>query len=248
MTATNPDARRAAWVRMIFDTLLTLTLAHMLGACARSHPPDPAHDVDITASDGHVLKGSYFPSGKPGPAILLIHQCNMDRHAWDTLTPNLTAAGIHVLTFDQRGFGDTSGPADQRKTHDDVESAYAFLISRDGVDKNRIAAGGASCGVMYSSGLASRHPEIKTLLLMSGWADDNARAYFAATPSLAIFGAAANHQSDAADIRQAVTASKNPQSVSRIVQGSAHGVPLIDADPQLKPALVNWLKAQLHVH
>ena len=91
----------------------------------------------------------------------------------------LTAAGIHVLTFDQRGFGDTSGPADQKKTHDDVESAYAFLISRDGVDKNRIAAGGASCGVMYSSGLASRHPDIKTLLLMSGWADDNARAYFA---------------------------------------------------------------------
>jgi hypothetical protein len=94
----------------------------------------------------------------------------------------------------------------------------------------------------------SRHQEIKTLLLMSGWADNNARDCFAATTSLAIFGAAANYQSDAADIRQAVTVSKNPQSVSRIVQGSAHGVPLFDGDPQLKPALVNWLKAELQVH
>ena len=232
-------------MRTIFAMLLTLTLAHTLCACARSYQKDPAHDIDISASDGHVLKGSYVPSGKPGPAILLIHQCNMDRHAWDTLTPDLTAAGIHVVTFDQRGFGETGGPADQEKTHDDVEAAYAFLASRDGVDKNRVAAGGASCGVLYSSRLASRHPEIKALVLMYGWTDDPARAFFTATPSLAVFGTASDYRSDAADIRQAVAASRHPQSIARIFPGSAHGVPLFDAHPDLKPAIIKWLQSQL---
>ena len=229
-------------VTRINYNILLLTLA--LGACSRTHPPDPAHDVDIIATDG-ILKGSYFAAGGPGPAILLIHQCNMDRHAWDTLVPDLTAAGIHVLTFDQRGYGDTTGPTDQEKTHADADAAYAFLRSKPGVDGSRIAAGGASCGVMYSSGLAARHADIKTLVLMSGWADDKARAYFAATPSLAIFGTAADYQSDGADIRQAVAASNHPRSTARIFPGSAHGAPLFDANPDLKASLVLWLKQQL---
>jgi hypothetical protein len=40
-------------------------------------------DVDIKAPDGVSLKGTYFSAGRPGPAMLLLHQCNMDRHAWD---------------------------------------------------------------------------------------------------------------------------------------------------------------------
>lgn len=36
-------------------------------------------DVDLKASDGTMLKATYMSPGKPGPAMLLIHQCNMDR-------------------------------------------------------------------------------------------------------------------------------------------------------------------------
>jgi pimeloyl-ACP methyl ester carboxylesterase len=213
--------------------------------CARTHPPDPAHDVDIVAPDGHVLKASYFSPGKPGPAILLIHQCNMDRHAWDTLTADLTAAGVHVLTFDQRGFGDTRGAADGARITGDADAAYAYLLSKKEVERGQVAAGGASCGVTYSSALAARHPEIKALVLLSGWVDDRSRAYFAATPSLALFGAASGYRSDAADIRQAVAASKHPQSTSRILPGSAHGVAMFDANPDLRATIVKWLQVQL---
>ena len=66
-------------------------------------------DVDIKASDGIVLKASYFSSGRPGPAMLLLHQCNMDRHAWDGLAKDLADAGFHVLTVDYRGYGDSGG-------------------------------------------------------------------------------------------------------------------------------------------
>lgn len=217
-------------------------------ACRRHHPPDPAHDVDIIASDGVVLKGSYFSPGGFGPGILLLHQCNMDRHAWDTLTPDLVRAGFHVVTFDQRGFGETvgkGGSADAQQTPGDADAAYAYLLSKQNVDTRRIAAGGASCGVTYSSALASRHPEIKALVLQSGWVDDKSRAYITATPSLAVFGAAAERSSsDAADIRQAIAASRHPQSTSKIVDGRAHGVEMFDTDADLKSSIVKWLVAQ----
>jgi len=222
--------------------LLGVTL---VGACSRQYPPDPAHDVDVPAADGIVLKGSYYSPGKPGPAVLLIHQCNMDRHAWETLTPDLVAAGFHVLTYDQRGFGSTGGRADQEKAGGDADAALGYLMEKPEVDKGRIAAGGASCGVTWSAALASRHPEVKALVLLSGWTDDRSRAYIAATPALAVFGAAADYQSDARDIRQAVAASKHPQSIATIVRGSGHGVSMFASDADLKPAIVTWLRGQL---
>jgi alpha/beta superfamily hydrolase len=167
----------------------------------------------------------------------------MDRHAWDTLTPDLVRAGFHVLTFDQRGFGETAGgPADEKKALDDAEAAYVYLRSKPDVEKSRMAAGGASCGVTYSSALARTHPDITALLLLSGWTNDTSRAYVRATPSLAVFGAAAER--DAADIRAVVTASHHPQSVSRIIRGSAHGVAMFDTDADLKPSIVKWLAAR----
>ena len=36
-------------------------------------------DIDLEASDGVTLKATYTSPGRPGPAMHLIHQCNMDR-------------------------------------------------------------------------------------------------------------------------------------------------------------------------
>src|SRR5579862_4623472 len=66
-------------------------------------------DVDIQAGDGVSLKGTFFSAGRPGPAMLLLHQCNMDRHAWDGLAEDLAGNGFQVLTIDFRGFGESGG-------------------------------------------------------------------------------------------------------------------------------------------
>jgi dienelactone hydrolase len=232
--------------------LIAAALTFAAGLSAEVHKKD----VDIKAPDGVNLKGTYFSAGRPGPAMLLLHQCNMDRHAWDGLAQDLAGNGFNVLTIDYRGFGESGGekftdPAQRRasmqeKSPGDVDAAYAFLTSQKGVDQTRIAAGGASCGVTQSSDLATRHPEIKALLLLSGVASDAAKAYIATNASLPVFGAASEGDTGAAKgIREAVAASKDPKSTVKIYPGTEHGVPMFAKNPDLEPMIVAWLKAQL---
>jgi dienelactone hydrolase len=221
----------------------------VVGACRRHYPPDPVPDVDIVADDGIVLQGSYFSPGRFGPAIVLFHQCNSDRHAWDTLTSDLVRAGFHVLTFDYRAFGDSPGrrsAVDEQKVPRDADAAYAYLLSKPDVDRTRVVAGGASCGVAYSADLATRHREVKTLVFLSGGVGERARQYLGATPSLAVFGAAAGNRYDVAETRAAVAASRHPLSLFNVAPGSGHGAAMFDRAPELKVSLVEWLRARSH--
>jgi len=227
---------------------LAITLAFAAGLTAASVQKDfQKKDVDIKAPDGVTLKGAYFSARRRGPAILLIHQCNMDRHAWDGLAGDLAAGGINVLTYDTRGFGESGGTkAERQKWPGDVDAAYEYLLKEKGVDASRIAVGGASCGVTMSSDLAARRPEIHALLILSGIASDAAREHITSDTSLAVFGAASAGDSRAAQgIREAEGASKNPKSMLKIYEGTEHGVPMFAKHPELEPMIVAWLKTEL---
>src|SRR5215469_1754377 len=204
-------------------------------------------DVEIKAADGVNLKATYYSPGRSGPAMILLHQCNMDRHAWDGLAQDLANAGFHVVTVDFRGYGESGGDrAERDKWSGDVDAAFAYLMSQKDVDKSRVAAGGASCGVTQSSDLAARHHEIKALMLLSGNATDPTRAYITATMSLPVFGAASEGDTGAAKgIKDAVSASRNPHSTVKIYAGTEHGVPMFAKNPELEPMIVTWLKTQV---
>ena len=213
-------------------------------------------DIDLKASDGVTLKATYTSPGRPGPAMLLIHQCNMDRSSWTDISKELVDAGIHVLTMDLRGFGDSGGegmsggfPKLLQKSSGDLDMAYAYLVSQTGVDSARVGVGGASCGAMLTSDLATRQSGITTLMLLSGPPGEDATAHIMAIPGLAVFGAAAEDDSViagvAATIKDAVDGSKNPHSMAKVFPGTEHGLPMFDKNPGFEPELVSWLKTQL---
>lgn len=82
--------------------------------------------------------------------------------------------------------------------------------------------------------------------MLSGSASDAARTYIAANPSIAIFGAASEGDSNAAKgIKEAEGASKNPQSTLKIYPGTEHGVPMFAKHNDLMPAIVAWLQQQM---
>jgi len=153
-------------------------------------PPDSRRDqaqqpsaprvVELKASDGTVLKASYFAAAKPGPGVLLLHQINRTRKAWDDLAGQLAAAGINTLTLDMRGFGESGSPYTQltgaaraqvrNMWPGDVDTAWQYLVSQPGVKRDVIGVGGAGWfGVLHSVDVARQHAaEVKSLVLLSG--------------------------------------------------------------------------------
>jgi 5-(carboxyamino)imidazole ribonucleotide mutase len=93
--------------------------------------------VAITSRDGVQLKGTYFSPGQPGPGIVLFHQCDGNgRRSWGAWPRDLAAAGFHVLTFDNRGVGDSQRGRESAATlSGDADAVYSWLASQPGVDK-----------------------------------------------------------------------------------------------------------------
>ena len=163
---------------LVAPALALLLLLPGLPALAGN--PPASRDVTLAASDGTPLKATYYEAGKPGPAVLLLHMCNTTRKSWEPLGPQLAAAGIHALALDYRGFGESGGdrleamaPQDAQRTINekwpgDIDAAYAFLLSQPGVDKMRVGVAGGSCGVTQAVGVARRHPEVGSLVLLAG--------------------------------------------------------------------------------
>ena len=126
--------------------LLILTLT-ALGQTAKSTPPANAQPpvarmVDLKASDGTILRASYFAAAKPGPGVLLLHQSNRTRKAWDDVAGQLAAAGINTLTFDMRGYGESGGTSSKRLTDArDIANALQYLVSQPGVRRDVIGPG-----------------------------------------------------------------------------------------------------------
>ena len=164
----------------LFLFLLALT-------CAAQQKPAP-RIVSLTTPDGVVLKATYFDAGKPGPGVLLLHQCNRQRKVWDGLAERLASSGINVLTLDYRGYGESGGtpndkltPEEQKKMVTEIwprdfDMALEYLESQPGVVRTKIGAGGASCGVNNSIQLARRHSEVQSLMLLSGPTDRGGKA------------------------------------------------------------------------
>ena len=212
-------------------------------------------DVDLNAPDGVTLKATYSSPGRPGPGMLLIHQCNMDRTSWSGITAELVDAGIHVLTLDLRGFGDSGGegisggfPTFLQKSAGDADMALEYLVSQSGVDRAHVGVGGASCGGMILADLAAR-TEVKALMLLSSPPSETAVKNMAATPGLAIFAAATEDDpvtvgvADA--LRGAVSGSEHPHSTAKIFAGTGHGLPMFEKNRSLEPELLDWLKTEL---
>ena len=145
-----------------------------------SQVPPAVRVVDLKAADGTILKASYFAAAKPGPGVLLLHQINRTRKAWDELAGQLAAAGINTLTLDMRGFGESGTPytklTDSEKAKvspmwpSDVDTAFQYLVSQPGVKRDVIGVGGAGWfGVLHSIEVARQHSaEMKSLVLLSG--------------------------------------------------------------------------------
>ena len=190
-----------------------------------------------------------------GPAVLLMHMCNTTRTSWESVAQQLSAAGISALTIDNRGFGESGGPRFdpgkpevQRQLNEkwpgDFDAAFAWLVAQPGVDKSRIGAGGGSCGVNNAVKLASRHPEVRSLVLLAGGTDSAGVKYLEEHPSVPIFTAAAaddQFDSEAPQLmRWFAELSGNPRNRFVGFKDGRHGTEIFGPHPELPRQIVAW--------
>jgi dienelactone hydrolase len=245
--------------RIFFCAIVTgvLALGATLGVMAQQAAP---RIVDLTATDGTHLKATYFGSGKAGPGVLLLHQCNRQRKVWDELAKQMATAGLNVLTVDFRGFGESGGtPLDkltpeeaakvfEEKFPGDVDAAFRYLVAQPGVSRETIGAGGASCGVNQAVQLARRHPEVKSLVLLSEGTDSVGRDFLRKSPKMPLFMAAADDDEDAGvvEIMQWLfSLSPNPANKFEHYATGGHGVEMFAAHKELPGEIVAWLGSTL---
>jgi hypothetical protein len=113
-------------------TAVYLLLPLLLGSIGFAENTPAPRVVDLKASDGIVLKGTYFAAAKPGPGALLFHQSNRTRTSGDDVARQLATAGINTLAVDRRAHGESGGPRDDawQKKQADLETGFRFLISQ----------------------------------------------------------------------------------------------------------------------
>jgi pimeloyl-ACP methyl ester carboxylesterase len=178
---------------------------------------------------------------------------------WDVLGERLAASGINVLTFDYRGFGESGGaphdrltPVEENKVQTevwpgDIEIAFQYLLVQPGVARDRIGAGGASCGVDNAIKLARRHQEVKSLVLLAGPTDREGRL-FLSSKNVPIFTSAAD---DDVFGPQALVMqwffSLSPNSASRFEHYATggHGAEMFAVQKELPGTIANWFLATL---
>jgi dienelactone hydrolase len=233
-----------------------LTFVLLLAPVLTSAETPSTVPVTLKAPDGTALKATYFSPGRPGPGILLLHQCNRDRTSWTALATKAAERGYHLLALDYRGYGESGGqrfqdfqqqqPVVEEQWPGDIDAAFTWLTVQNGVDRNRIGAAGASCGVNQSILLARRHPEVKTVVLLSGNATPPAREYLRETPGLPVFGAASLDDGNAVSgMKWILGWSRNEQNTFVEFRAAGHGTDMFAVEAGLQPMILDWFDGKL---
>ena len=236
--------------------ILLLLLVFLLTFTAAAQQTPAARVIDLKASDSTLLKATYFAATKPGPGVLLLHQCNRQRKVWDDLAGALATAGINVLTLDLRGFGESGGlrfdkltpqentQVQAEKWPGDIDTAFQYLVSQQGVTRDVIGVGGASCGVNNAVQTARRHPaEVKSLVLLSGGTDTAGRRFLhqqSQLPELFAMADDDEYRPTAEVMPWLFSVASNPGKKFVHYAKGGHGADMFAVHPELRQVIVDW--------
>ena len=168
--------------------LLLNSLLYFPSAACEETPADVRlayRDVAIATDDGERLHGWWLPASSEALGhVLLCHGnagnvCDRLVHA-----ELLVAAGLDVLLFYYRGYGESSGSPSEEGTYRDARAALAALLEQPGVDGSRVLYLGESLGGAVALALALERPP-RGLVLQSAFASvrEMARVHYPFIPA-----------------------------------------------------------------
>src|SRR5258706_995200 len=224
--------------RPAFATLAALLFTVHLGAASGRH-------ITVRTDDGVTLAGTYFePSRRPAPGIVLLHMLTRNHDDWAAAGSRLADAGYAVLAIDFRNGGD----ADAALLERDVASAKAFLRERPEVNPNALGIAGASIGANMALVDAAEDRAVQSIILLSPGLDYRGLRTEAAMKKYgsraALLVSSTKDPYAWRSVRTLAAIGPGPREV-RLSDVLAHGTVLLQKDPDLIGALVDWFKRTL---
>src|SRR6266478_5722761 len=125
----------------------------------------------------------------------------------------------------------------------DFDTAFRYLVSQPGVTRDTIGVGGASCGVNNSVQIARRHPEVKSLVLLSGSTDLNGRQFLRTSAKLPVFFSVADDDEFPPTVQVVewlFTLTSNPGKQLVHYANGGHGADMFPVHPELLGKIVDW--------
>jgi dienelactone hydrolase len=123
-----------------------------------------------------------------------------------------------------------------------------FLTSQGTVNSNALGVVGGSCGVNQAVQAARRHPEIRTLVLLSGGTDAEGEAYVKNSPKIPVLGAASEEDIDAAAaVKKIIGLSPNRDSQLEMFKDAGHAASMFAKQPDLEADIVIWFRKNLAI-
>lgn len=115
-----------------------------MGGLRRLKPVDPTPTKGEVMSDSSPIRLHHEDTGGDGRPVVLIHGWPLSGASWKETVPALTSAGLRVITYDRRGFGQSDPAPDDRYDYDSLAADLADLVER--LDLRDVSLVGFSMG------------------------------------------------------------------------------------------------------
>lgn len=242
--------------------LAAAVLGAVAGAAGASDAPRPlvekcgsssvtAAPLWLEASDGVRLYAVEEGSGPIG--VVLAHESPGDLCGWLPYLPTLVRAGVRVLAFDFRGFGDSDRPASTRDFlayGRDLRAAVARLRA-DGARKAFLfsASFGGAAALTYAPSLP-----VDGVVSFSGETDipgtglDGLAAVSRLRAPLLIVGSRHDRYLSVADALRLLRRAGSRDKRTALYPGGFHGWDLVESAPyaaQVRSLVLAWLRAHV---
>jgi dienelactone hydrolase len=130
----------------------------------------------------------------------------------------------------------------------DIDTALSFLKSQSTVNPRALGVLGSNCAVKEAIHASQHHPEIRTLVLLSGGTDVDGEAYIKNSPKVPILGVASEEDRDAAAaMKKLISLSTNSESQLEMLNHAGHAASMFAKQPDLEPDIVVWFRSNLSV-
>ena len=230
--------------------LAGVVVAAMLGTLAAESQAEAAgRAVTWTAPDGTSLAGMLYETGRQAPGVVLVHMLGRSKDEWAAVASRLQEVGVTTLAMDLRGHGGSSGSSGTLTPMTaDVRAAAEWLVARGNVRPGSVAIVGASLGATLAVLAAADSPSVRAVALISPSLDYRGLRLDATVMKKlgkrAVWLVASTEDPYALrTLRELADADATREQ--RLSAVRAHGTALFSADPDLMPALVDWLRRAL---